>query len=460
MIFNTYPDKGMGKSGDNIREAAIGLQPGPLSPGFRKRESLMSRDSHPSFDLTNLDCSSDRLDSLDTDSSPNIEWELRLAADPTTAADHLKKLADTDDRRIREMIAGNPNAPTKLLLELGAEFPEQLLNNPIFPLLCLEELHQVDKIPLRTLCSLLKQLNVPEHFFEWGVKTQNWEAIGWVGMNPRTPKAMLERLVQTIRNSEFQEVAKLHVNWEGEISEGWEEIALEEIETLFQRYKSGVIQQLKQLYAIAQIGPDSLPGCVIEQQEIAADPETPRRLLESLSCSEHFEIRLAVAANPSTPSEILTQLAQEQQDWIHQVIAENPNTTPAVLTQLATDSEQSVGVLKAIAQHRETPLPILKHLVSSQYHVDAEAYGPYPLSPEQKLPQPVGGCGTSFIPFFNQVNDRWDRQNQAVCVYLTDGYGYFPPEPPPLPVLWVVTPGGLNLENFPFGEAVRLLCLS
>ncbi|HEY9838239.1 MAG TPA: VWA-like domain-containing protein [Vampirovibrionales bacterium] len=100
------------------------------------------------------------------------------------------------------------------------------------------------------------------------------------------------------------------------------------------------------------------------------------------------------------------------------------------------------------------------HLKGELYYVDAEAYGPYPISPEQKLPQPVGGCGTSFIPFFNQVNDRWDRQNQAVCVYLTDGYGYFPPEPPPLPVLWVVTPGGLNLENFPFGEAVRLLCLS
>lgn len=100
------------------------------------------------------------------------------------------------------------------------------------------------------------------------------------------------------------------------------------------------------------------------------------------------------------------------------------------------------------------------HLKGELYYVDAEAYGPYPLSSEQKLPQPVGGGGTSFIPFFNRVNDRWDRQNQAVCVYLTDGYGYFPQEPPALQVLWVVTPGGLNLEAFPFGEAVRLLCLS
>ncbi len=28
---------------------------------------------------------------------------------------------------------------------------------------------------------------------------------------------------------------------------------------------------------------------------------------------------------------------------------------------------------------------------------------------------------------------------------------------PELPTLWVVTPGGLDLSRFPFGEAIRLL---
>jgi hypothetical protein len=327
----------------------------------------MNPDSHQSFDLTDLDCSSDRPDSLAADSSGSIDFNLRLAADPTTAPSLLKKLADTDDRRIRETIAGNPNAPTELLLKLGAEFPKQLLNNPVLPLLCLEDLNQVDNIPRETLCSLLKQPNVPEFVFELGVKTENWEAIGSLGMNPQTPKAILERLVQTTENPEFQQVAKLHVNWDGEIAEGGEAIARQELETLFEEYDSSFFKPLKRLYAIAQIGPESLPDSVIEQQAIADDPETPRCLLESLSCSEHFEIRLAVAVNPSTPSEILTQLAQEQQDWIQQAIAENPNTPPEVLTQLATDSEQSVAVLEAIALHPETPLPILEHLVSSKY---------------------------------------------------------------------------------------------
>ena len=45
----------------------------------------------------------------------------------------------------------------------------------------------------------------------------------------------------------------------------------------------------------------------------------------------------------------------------------------------------------------------------------------------------------------------------AVCVYLTDGYGTFTDTVLKLPVLWVVTPAGLDLSQFPFGETVRLL---
>lgn len=46
---------------------------------------------------------------------------------------------------------------------------------------------------------------------------------------------------------------------------------------------------------------------------------------------------------------------------------------------------------------------------------------------------------------------------QAVCVYLTDGYGEFPEEAPQLPVLWVVVPGGLPSEEIPYGEICRLI---
>jgi predicted metal-dependent peptidase len=97
------------------------------------------------------------------------------------------------------------------------------------------------------------------------------------------------------------------------------------------------------------------------------------------------------------------------------------------------------------------------HLECDLYYVDCDAHGPYSISIDSPMPPPEGGGGTSFIPFFDRVRAAWDEHSQAICIYLTDGYGEFPTPAPALPTLWVVTPGGLDLARFPFGEAVRLI---
>lgn len=97
------------------------------------------------------------------------------------------------------------------------------------------------------------------------------------------------------------------------------------------------------------------------------------------------------------------------------------------------------------------------HLRCHLYYADSALHGPYPLTANLALPPPLGGGGTDFSPFFERVSTDQDEWTPAVSVYLTDGYGKFPDVPPQYPVLWVVTPGGLDLSLFPFGEAVRLL---
>ncbi|MBW4603795.1 MAG: hypothetical protein KME29_30590 [Calothrix sp. FI2-JRJ7] len=131
----------------------------------------------------------------------------------------------------------------------------------------------------------------------------------------------------------------------------------------------------------------------------------------------------------------------------------------SVIVYVAIDTSGSIGgqELKLFLSEVSGILRSYPHLKCELYYVDADAYGPYELSPDSDFPKPQGGGGTSFIPFFDKVSERWDGHAQAVCVYLTDGYGCFPEEAPQLPVLWVVTPGGMNLEQFPFGESVRLL---
>jgi len=131
----------------------------------------------------------------------------------------------------------------------------------------------------------------------------------------------------------------------------------------------------------------------------------------------------------------------------------------SVKVYVAVDTSGSISPenLQMFLSEVQGILSAYPHLEGELYYADAAIYGPYEIDPNTPLPQPEGGGGTSFIPFFQKIEDRWDGISQGVCIYLTDGYGSFPEVSPSLPVLWVVTAGGLGLGQFPFGEAVRLL---
>jgi predicted metal-dependent peptidase len=141
-----------------------------------------------------------------------------------------------------------------------------------------------------------------------------------------------------------------------------------------------------------------------------------------------------------------------QQLYLETLQGESVNIYVAVDTSGSVDYEQ----LRIFVAEIYGILSAYPHLTCELYYVDAEAYGPYELTPDSVMPKPKGGGGTSFVPFFQRVAENWHGHNPGICVYLTDGYGEFPSQQPDLPVLWVVTAGGLKLEEFPFGEAVRL----
>ena len=131
----------------------------------------------------------------------------------------------------------------------------------------------------------------------------------------------------------------------------------------------------------------------------------------------------------------------------------------SVKVYVAVDTSGSIdnGLLKLFLSEVNGILNSYPHLECELYYADADVYGAYELNPDSEIPKPQGGGGTSFVPFFDKVMATWDGMTTGVCVYLTDGYGDFPQTAPELPVLWVVTPGGLDLSQFPFGETVRLI---
>ena len=130
-----------------------------------------------------------------------------------------------------------------------------------------------------------------------------------------------------------------------------------------------------------------------------------------------------------------------------------------VRVAVAVDTSGSInnGQIQAFLSEVQSILLAYPHLDCQLYYADAELHGPYALTPYASLPTPIGGGGTDFRPFFTKLTQENSPWAITVAVYLTDGYGYFPSESPPFPVLWVVTPGGRDSSYFPFGETVRLL---
>jgi predicted metal-dependent peptidase len=125
---------------------------------------------------------------------------------------------------------------------------------------------------------------------------------------------------------------------------------------------------------------------------------------------------------------------------------------------VAVDTSGSVNSaqLRSFLSEVQGILQAYPHLRCDLYYADADVHGPYALTPNARLPTPVGGGGTDFRPFFERIAANSDPWTPGLSVYLTDGYGRFPADPPQIPVLWVVTPGGLEVSKFPFGEVVQL----
>ena len=131
----------------------------------------------------------------------------------------------------------------------------------------------------------------------------------------------------------------------------------------------------------------------------------------------------------------------------------------SVEVYVAVDTSGSVGKgeLNAFLSEVRGILGAYPHLRCHLYYADAACYGPFELGSSEDIPPPKGGGGTDFRPFFEAVARETGRNEASVAIYLTDGHGKFPSAAPDMPVLWVLTPGGIDYSAVPFGEAVRLV---
>ena len=87
---------------------------------------------------------------------------LLLAQDPATPPVHLQDLGlGPNSRAIKQAVAANPNTPPALLLALAGRYWQAFLENPVLPLLLLEDPGLPHRLPLRVLRALVRREGVP-----------------------------------------------------------------------------------------------------------------------------------------------------------------------------------------------------------------------------------------------------------------------------------------------------------
>ncbi|MDO7874533.1 hypothetical protein Q5H93_07305 [Hymenobacter sp. ASUV-10] len=87
---------------------------------------------------------------------------LRLAQDPATSPQQLAELArGANSRAIKQAVARNPNTPPADLLHLAGRYWADFLENPVLPLLLLEDPGLPHRLPLRVLRALVRREEVP-----------------------------------------------------------------------------------------------------------------------------------------------------------------------------------------------------------------------------------------------------------------------------------------------------------
>jgi hypothetical protein len=324
------------------------------------------------------DTSPQRLEEL---SKINIELARVVAQNANAAPDLLQYFSRSLDNIIRKNVAGNPNTPTEMLLELGAEFPQKLLDNPVFSLLLLENPNFVADMPLVTLQNLLILDEVPPQFLELATSHDDVEVLLTIAMNPKTPKTALLALTQ-IQNIEVAQAARLHVTLAGEMQYGWNEAAIAAMQTTnLPRDR----QSEMYLWAIGAVPEYLLKTLDAEVRlHIAESLNTSEQVLEILATDSYSRVRAYVAQNPRTPINIVEDLMGDVSDIVREAVAfhpltpltlhqqfqlqleatENPVTSEDILRQLSTS--QWMRIRLGIAAHSNTPGDVLLRLASDE----------------------------------------------------------------------------------------------
>lgn len=309
---------------------------------------------------------------------------LLLAQDPATPPGQLQDLGlGTNSRAIKQAVAGNPNTPPALLLALAGRYWQAFLENPVLPLLLLEDPGLPHRLPLRVLRALVRREGVPP------------------------------LILQTLArhpDREVREGARFHVDAEAgpatDEATNWQAILRRELEKLpAQRATLPELLDLDVVPAwllntLASTNSAALRGALLtssKRPDAAPELRAVGSLLRRAYGERHTEPyvskygsynqtwiegrgplteaevrrlaagslawQLRVAQQRSLPAEVLAQLARSPHLRVRRLVAGHPQLTPALALTLAGGPDAAIR--QRLAANRRTPEALLTSLARS-----------------------------------------------------------------------------------------------
>ncbi|BDA71636.1 hypothetical protein CAL7716_058020 [Calothrix sp. PCC 7716] len=298
----------------------------------------------------------------------SVELARVVAKNPTVPPDVLEALSGYNhDPEILRNVTRNPNTPVEMLMLLGANYPSELINNPVFPLLVLENPHFFQELPVETLRNILLLKDVPEEYLVMAASRDDSEILNIVANHEKAPFVALSQIVNEIKTLEDRYTASQHVKYAGEITSCWDEEFWRAIKEYI--FINRIKEREEFLYNIGILD-ERLLLCLFQcnQFNIATNPETPSRIVELITNASSSEIEaqinskrnLNVASNLNTPINTLIDFSKGESTLLLASVASNPNSPVFVLEKLARMDNKEIQ--QAVHNNYNTPASVLKIL--------------------------------------------------------------------------------------------------
>jgi hypothetical protein len=246
--------------------------------------------------------------------------EQQIAANPATNPRKLRMLSKSGINIIMEAVAGNPNTPTQVLWKLMKFFPHQVVNNPIFDLLILENPDWITEILVEDLVEIIQQPNIPDILRREAVKHDNYlvrkAAIETEAKKPQTPVKQLEEM--TIYHGTLHKQVIEHPN-----------ITLDSLKK-FAACKKTSIQIETARYCLSDRD-QSLNTLSLCQNDISDIIEA---VIQNILEHDKIDAMLILLRRPKIHRKYIKMFLKNLPDQLHLELARDKNTSPEVLEEL------------------------------------------------------------------------------------------------------------------------------